>query len=349
VGPLTTSLHSQGAKYSASALSLFLVCCLSVASSDGAIDAVSLFKKASPSVITLVALDPDGHALQQGSGFVAEGGTVIITNYHVIAGAEAVKARTSTGRVFRVTTALRVDEKSDLAILRLEGQADLVPLSLGDSSNVRIGEEVVTIGSPQGLENSVSTGIVSGLRVFNDNTSYLQTTAPISPGSSGGPLLNARGEVVGVTTFLVRGGQNLNFCVPINYARAMLERPKPSSLSALVPNRQKSVSDILGLWTYDTICDSCKPKRASGTIFIKEAHGELVINGHIVYTDGSEFTWIERAYTDGSTIWAYGVNDRGDVGIHVYNLEDERMRSSWIMSNGAAGTAASEKVSETAP
>lgn len=312
--------------------------------SSAAVDALSLFKQASPSVTVLLALDRDGQTLQQGSGFAVKGGDAIITNYHVIAGAESVRVRTSTGRVFRVSTALRVDEKSDLAILQVEGRTDLLPLRLGDSSFAEVGEEVVAIGSPEGLENSISTGIVSGVRVLSDNTKYLQTTAPISPGSSGGPLLNAKGEVIGVTTFLVRGGQNLNFCVPIDYAKALLERPEPASLSRLVPKKQKTASNIFGLWTYDSICGSCTAKRASGTIFIKAAQTELVIAGHITYTDGQEFTWVERGYTDGSTIWAYAVNDRGDVGIHVYNLEDEGMRSSWVMSNGVTGEATSQKI-----
>ncbi len=202
---------------------------------------------------------------------------------------------------------------------------------------------MIAIGSPEGLVNTVSAGIVSGLRNLTDKISYIQTTAPISSGSSGGPLLNAAGQVVAITTFLVKGGQNLNFCIPIHYAKEILKHPEPFSLSVLAAGNLTRTSALEGLWAYSTVCSSCKAQHASGAILIKGANGHLVIEGHITYTDGSEFTWVELAYTDGSTIWSYAVNDKGHVGIHVYKIHDGEMTSSWRMSNGAFGTSFSSK------
>jgi len=110
--------------------------------------------------------------------------------------------------------------------------------------------------------------------------------------------------------------------------------------------RQKVVTenDLLGLWKYETICHPCKSKKAIGRIYIT-AHGtNLIIKGHITYSDGSEFNWVESAYTDGKTIWAYCKNDYGDVGIHIYNIiNEERLESSWLMSNGTYGKSISIK------
>lgn len=319
---------------------------LCVPLSRAGIDAVSLFKKANASVVVLHALDRDGQPFKQGSGFIVGGGSAIVTNYHVIAGADAVEVRTSSGQVFRVTRAIHIEEDSDLAILETTARTPLVALRFGDSSLVNVGDEVAAIGSPQGFENTISTGIVSGLRILNNGISYIQTTAPISPGSSGGPLVNSGGDVIGITTFLVRGGQNLNFCVPVNRATAMLRQPKPISFAALARRKHVSPTDFLGLWSYDTVCDSCVVKHASGTIFVKAGKGYLIVEGHITYTNGTKFAWLEQAYADGSTMLGYAVNDRGEVGVHTYDLEDGRMKSKWVMSNGASGTAVSDKLSE---
>src|SRR5262249_28973366 len=118
----------------------------------------------------------------------------------------------------------------DLAVLRIEG-VDLQELPLGNSDQVKPGEEVLLVGAPRGLEQTVSTGIVSALRILENGNKVIQTTAPASPGSSGGPLLSRNGDVIGVMTFTLVNGQNLNFAVPINYVRGILEAlPLTSSL-----------------------------------------------------------------------------------------------------------------------
>ena len=114
------------------------------------------------------------------------------------------------------------DKTRDLAIIKAHGQNFRV-VSLGNSDRVQVGEEVVAIGSPLSLESTVSSGIVSGIRNIEDEGGkFLQITAPISPGSSGGPLFNMAGEVVGITTLYLKGGENLNFAIPVNDAKRLL-------------------------------------------------------------------------------------------------------------------------------
>jgi hypothetical protein len=129
----------------------------------------------------------------------------------------------------------------DIAVLKAFG-SDFPTVALGDSDKVQVGEEVVSIGSPLSLEATVSNGIISSIRELkNENQRLFQTTAPISPGSSGGALLNMGGELIGITTAEVVGGQNLNFAVPINVVKPLLSASSPRKL-ADKPNVKETAS-----------------------------------------------------------------------------------------------------------
>lgn len=162
-----------------------------------------------------------GDRSRQGSGFLVQENGLILTNHHVIRDATGARVRLSTGDVYDRVAVLATDQRRDLAILKISGYA-LPTLPLGNSDQVRIGTDVVAIGSPMGLENTVSTGIVSGRRTEPEGFRLLQITAPASTGSSGGPVLDRAGRAVGIAASQFRNGQNLNFAVPINYARGML-------------------------------------------------------------------------------------------------------------------------------
>ena len=117
---------------------------------------------------------------------------------------------------------LAADKVRDLAIIKIHGKT-FRTLTLGNSDQIQVGEEVVAIGNPLGLELTVSNGILSGVRTSKEQGGkFLQTTAPISPGSSGGPLFNMLGEVVGINTMYLEGGENLNFAIPVNDAKRLL-------------------------------------------------------------------------------------------------------------------------------
>lgn len=162
-----------------------------------------------------------GSRSRQGSGFVVDQEGIILTNHHVIRDATNATVRLSSGDIYDHVSVLAVDERRDLAVLKIAGFG-LPTLQLGNSDSVRIGTDVIAIGSPLGLENTVSTGIVSGRRTEPRGFQLLQISAPASTGSSGGPVLLRDGRVVGIAASQFRNGQNLNFAVPINYARGLL-------------------------------------------------------------------------------------------------------------------------------
>lgn len=170
--------------------------------------------------VVLVAVEA-GSRSRQGSGFIVDQEGLILTNHHVIRDATNATVRLSSGDIYDRVTVMAVDERRDLAVLKIAGFG-LPTLRLGNSDSVRIGTDVIAIGSPLGLENTVSTGIVSGRRTEPRGFQLLQITAPASTGSSGGPVLLRDGRVVGIAASQFRNGQNLNFAVPINYARGIL-------------------------------------------------------------------------------------------------------------------------------
>jgi S1-C subfamily serine protease len=186
-----------------------------------------LFKLEAPSVVLLQVFDQSGQMTKTGSGFVAGPNGIVITNYHMIRGASFEKAVFQDGSTAEVLGVLGYDSSEDLAAIRLNATS-AEPLELGDSDSIEVGDRVVAIGSPHGLQNTISDGLVSALRGVN-----IQTSTPISQGSSGGPFFNQQGQVIGVAVSGVRGAQNLNFVVPINLAKPYLSYTTLTTLSEL--------------------------------------------------------------------------------------------------------------------
>ncbi|RQD67092.1 MAG: serine protease [Tindallia sp. MSAO_Bac2] len=164
----------------------------------------------------------------QGSGVLISSHGHIVTNFHVIESSPYMaKAQfESTGGlvVERDLMLLGYDLQQDLAVLQLKNrdEMDLNPIPLGSVSSVSAGQKIVTIGSPRGLINSVSDGIVSGIRESEGQT-LIQITAPISPGNSGGALLNMKGELVGLTTFKIDESENLNFAISSSDIKRLID------------------------------------------------------------------------------------------------------------------------------
>lgn len=158
-----------------------------------------------------------------GSGFVIDSTGVIMTNSHVVSGADVVKVRLTDGREFTATD-VKTDPRTDVAIVRIEGAGDLPAIKLGDSAQAQVGDWVLAIGSPFGLETSVTAGIISAVgrsRGIADRESFLQTDAAINPGNSGGPLLNLDGEVIGINTAIASqsgGYDGIGFAIPTQIA-----------------------------------------------------------------------------------------------------------------------------------
>lgn len=188
----------------------------------------SIAQNSLKSVVVVYSYD-SGKALSLGSGFVASKDGKILTNYHVIAGADTATVKFENGAFYDVDGVVAVDRNADLVVLKLKTTSEFVPLRLGDASSVAVGDSVVAVGSPMGLEGTVSNGIVSAKRDANSlglernpDITVFQITAPTSPGSSGGALVNSNGDVIGVPFVQLVAGQNLNFAVPITYAEPLL-------------------------------------------------------------------------------------------------------------------------------
>jgi len=163
-----------------------------------------------------------------GSGFIISDDGYILTNNHVVAGADEIKVKLADGREFKGEIK-GADEKLDLALIKINGKDHFSVAHLGDSDVIRVGEWVMAIGNPFGLEQTVTAGIISAKgRVIGSGPydDYLQTDASINPGNSGGPLFNVRGEVVGINTAIVAGGQGIGFAIPVNMAKGIITQLK---------------------------------------------------------------------------------------------------------------------------
>ena len=188
--------------------------------------APQIAEKALAATVYLEMQNSNGLPLGFGSGFFVRD-NLIATNYHVIEGAARGTAKLvgqfSTYTIEGVTA---TDKTNDLALLKVT-MYGIKPLPLGNSSDVKIGETVYVAGNPKGLEGTFSNGIISSRR-DQYAKERLQMTAPISPGSSGGPVLNSKGEVIGISFMTLVSGQNLNFAIPSRYLTELLTESKPA-------------------------------------------------------------------------------------------------------------------------
>lgn len=195
--------------------------------------------KSFPSVALLVMMDKKGKSVSFGSGFVVLPG-VIATNYHVIQGAYGGKLRfVGEKKQYKILGAVGLDVWADVALVRIKDTKH-PPLPIGLSGRVAVGDRVFVIGNPKGLVGTFSEGLISAIRRLKNGKDYtFQMSAPISRGSSGGPVVNAKGEVIGMSRSMLLGGQNLNFAVPSLYVvKLMANMTPPRPLSAVpVVNR----------------------------------------------------------------------------------------------------------------
>jgi serine protease Do len=162
-----------------------------------------------------------------GSGFIISNDGYILTNNHVVAGADEVKVKLSDGRGEYRATVKGGDEKLDLALIKIDMKEQLTVAPLGDSDAIEVGEWVMAIGNPFGLAQTVTAGIVSAKgRVIGSGPydDFIQTDASINPGNSGGPLFNAKGEVIGINAAIVAGGQGIGFAIPVNMAKGIISQ-----------------------------------------------------------------------------------------------------------------------------
>ncbi|MBT0666495.1 DegQ family serine endoprotease [Geobacter pelophilus] len=209
---------------------------------------------------------PDKAMKQQslGSGFIINKDGFIITNNHVVDNADEIKVKLSDGREYKAKVIGR-DSKTDLALIKISSTFENLPvLALGDSDKMRVGDWVMAVGNPFGLEQTVTQGIISATgRVIGSGPydNFLQTDAPINPGNSGGPLVNLKGEVIGINTAIVPGGQGIGFAIP-------------SALAKSVTGQLKDKGKVVRGWIGVTI-QTVTPELAQ-SFGMKETKGALV-------------------------------------------------------------------------
>jgi S1-C subfamily serine protease len=181
-----------------------------------------IVKKWNESILLVKSIDKNGNLLGQGSGFVISENGVIATNYHVVKSSHSVLIQFVNGKSYQEVSLIAGYPSNDLAILYIEKDDSFLPVILGDSDNLQTGEQILAIGNPYGFENTISDGLISGIREIGD-FKLLQITAPVSPGSSGGALFNMKGEVIGITSIDSQwNAQNLNFAIPINILKFLV-------------------------------------------------------------------------------------------------------------------------------
>ena len=226
----------------------------------------SIYANVRESVVLIQGITSDGEV--QGSGFVYNFADrmVVITNYHVVSGTDSLSVTFSNGRGYGATV-LGTDPYADLAVISVNDAPtnEFKPVAIVSSSALRVGDEVIAIGNPYGLVGSATTGIVSAVgRTITEDTAggfaianVIQTSAPINPGNSGGPLLNALGNVVGITTAIVSDSQGLGFAVPSN---AILRE-----ISALISTGSYSGHSYLGVTGSDMSYSTAQEIKSSVT------------------------------------------------------------------------------------
>ncbi len=294
---------------------------LSVAHADQPL--VDLVKKVKPCVVLIETFDKDNKPIGQGSGFFIDNKGRLITNHHVIEGAYSATIKTSAGKEYPVQGIVAKDTEADVVKLVVNlPDANITFLNL--SVNVPSeGEDIVVIGNPLGLESSVSTGIVSAVRDIPAFGKIIQITAPISSGSSGSPVINSKGEVIGIATRCVTEGQNLNFAIPSHTILLLKETDQVMSLKdytikisdprqgyfPLVPWSQyiyvghfndKSYKEVIRLVDVDMAED-----KIDGLCFINEDDAQKIIAG--------------------KKTWDSGIYSTKNIGLGVYRRSGTRI------------------------
>ncbi|MCX5772038.1 MAG: trypsin-like peptidase domain-containing protein [Candidatus Hydrogenedentes bacterium] len=322
-------------------------------------------KRVSPSVVLLVMEDSNGQPLAMGSGFVIKDG-IVATNLHVVEGASRGYAKLADWTdKFIVSGTVATDAAQDIVLLAVEN-LKAPALTLGDSKQVAVGDAVYAVGNPRGLEGTFSAGIISSIRKVGDDT-LLQITAPISPGSSGGPVVNSKGEVIGIAVGTIEGGQNLNFVIPSVFLSALISQQ--GQVRPLGAARQSERTDDR-IWNrlfeifrkgaeggnidamnnlggmYDSGLGVAKDEREAVSWYRKAAEGGhtgAMFNLGVMYYTGrgvakderETVSWFRKAAEGGNTGAMYNLGVMYDAGRGV--AKDEREAVSWYRKAAEGG------------
>lgn len=276
---------------------ILLICLLTIAQSQTPREVA---QKTLPSVVLIIGESNKGKAISLGSGFFVRE-DIIATNNHVIEGASSLYAKIRGSNKFYALKLIIARPRTDLALLRIVGISK-APLLLANFSQVEVGDEVYAVGNPSGLEGTFSQGLVSGIRKTKD-TDYLQISAPISHGSSGGPILNKSGEVIGVAVGGIETQGNLNFAIPVSELSKLMEVIDPDAgwdtsglLDADKPKEGEEGLDFSGLLDNDKP-ETDKTKRWRLATTGKDVEVYYDRGGISRTPKGTVKVWIKYEYT----------------------------------------------------
>ena len=253
-------------------------------------------KLVSPSVVYIEVSDFNGIPIASGSGFIIDSTGKIATNYHVIKGAYSAKVKTYDGKIYNVSKVFAYDSTQDMALIKIDATG-LQPVSLGDSDKIGTGDKIYTIGNPLGLNDTMSDGLISSKSRVVDGATYIQISAPLSSGSSGGVLLNEQAEVIGITSAGMTDGQNLNFAIPINLLKLTLSQDIDLTLAQLPHEGVPSKA-------------TAKMTDEQFAVFLNSQYNVLSIAEKTI-----RFTWKVNDYKTGlSKVSIHGMIDSRDYG-----------------------------------
>lgn len=336
-------------KYSIVLVALLCVCALFLQGcsllSEMGIDIVpelsanAVYNKCTPSVVEITA--KNAVSKKTGTGFFCDDKGTVVTNYHVIEGCTDIQISLYNGQLYYVDSVLGYDAVRDIAILDTRCEVS-EPLTFG-TEDAYTGQTVYAFGSSLGLTGTFSNGIVSCAKRNLNNKLYIQTTAPISPGNSGGPLLDAKGNVIGINTSCMIDGQNLNFAVPIGDV-SKISTDTPADLEDLFTRSSKDIGRVkmLRCWTFTwseekecyalsfELCDqNGNNLTAAGAVAIEIVNDE----GDIVYArtlnfSASDYTTVQLSLEERKLMTVYisesdiatGSTYDGTVSFKVYGL-----------------------------
>lgn len=179
---------------------------------------ITVYERISPAIVSIVAQLNDG--VSEGTGCVVDKGGLILTGFHVVDGAKEIEVTTSNGQTYKAKFLAKMENKKDLALIKIEPKGSLSVVTFGDSEDVKVGQKVLTIGNPFGFSHTLTQGIISRIDYVKNR---FQTDAAINPGCSGGPILNSSGEVIGISQSIYNPDHNISnigigFAIPSNEA-----------------------------------------------------------------------------------------------------------------------------------
>lgn len=213
---------------------------VTLGSNDRVLSGEEIYAKCAPSVFLMTIYDKDGKEMGYGSGvFISKDGEAV-TNWHVLDGARSAKIKTYDGKIHDVIGVYDYDVKNDLVRIKIGGNG-FEPMKVNDSGEQMNGATVYAIGNPKGLESTISAGIISSAHRLMNGVEFIQISAPISSGSSGGALINTKGELIGITAAYIDNGQNLNLATPIT----ILSKLEEKTYTSVARNAEEYIESLV--------------------------------------------------------------------------------------------------------